>query len=305
MYTTTMDTPSILPRVDRVIVIGDVHGDLSRLMDILYACKIINQNLQWIAEPQNTVVVQLGDQIDSKNRMPTNPNETWEKLHDIEVMKFMDQLDVLARRHGGRVISMIGNHELMNVLGDFSYVSPKSLEKSNGRDARQRLFSVGGEMAQRLSRRNILQKVGSLLFVHGGLLPMHLDVLHDNIHIVNEGFRKYLRNQHSEITEAEMQVLSALVFNDEGVLWTRKYMEMQNNPVEMKQILENVLQRTECTKIFVGHNTVSNIGTFGGQLWFTDSGLSRAYGNTQFEALDIGDDGANINIIRITKTGDM
>ncbi len=56
--------------INRIIIIGDVHGDLKRFKKILIDAKIINNRLEWIAEPPNTIVVQLGDQIDSLNRVP-------------------------------------------------------------------------------------------------------------------------------------------------------------------------------------------------------------------------------------------
>lgn len=304
MYHTTVDTPTILPAAERIIVIGDIHGDLGRLMDILYSTQIINQNMQWTAQPANTVVVQLGDQIDSISRTPSTKDAQWERLNDIEVLKFMDQLDVLARRHGGRAISLIGNHELMNVMGDFSYVSSVSMTKSYGQEVRKQMFTVGGNLAQRLSRRNIIQKVGSLLFVHAGLLPHHLQIVGDTqIHRINEAFRKFLRKE--PISDEDQKILFQVIIHDDGILWTRKFMELQSNPTELSQLLDTVLEKTECTKMFVGHNTVAHIGTVEGKLWFTDSGISRAYGNKEFEALDIRNDGAQLNILRITKTNDL
>ena len=77
----------------RIIVIGDLHGDIAMLCSCLYMANIIDTNMEWIAEPRNTVVVQIGDQLDSLNRDNTNE---WEKLPDIKLLQFTDQLDVIA-----------------------------------------------------------------------------------------------------------------------------------------------------------------------------------------------------------------
>jgi hypothetical protein len=53
---------------NRIVIIGDIHGDIRRFKDILIDAKIINKNIEWIAEPKNTIVVQMGDQVDSINR---------------------------------------------------------------------------------------------------------------------------------------------------------------------------------------------------------------------------------------------
>lgn len=45
----------------RLIIIGDIHGDISVLCSCLYMTKVINNNMEWIAEPQDTVVIQMGD----------------------------------------------------------------------------------------------------------------------------------------------------------------------------------------------------------------------------------------------------
>lgn len=298
MYTSTMDTPTVLPAAERVIVIGDVHGDVGRINEMLFAMNIINKNMQWIANPPNTVVVQMGDQLDSANRVPMPENEAqWEKLGDVEVLRFMDELDTIARPHGGRVISLIGNHELMNVMGDFTYVSPKSMDITGNPEMRKRMFAPGGDLAHKLSTRNIIQKVGSLLFVHGGLLPEHLNKLQNNIHLVNEAFRKYLRKQL--LSTAEANALVDLVMNMDGCLWTRKYIEQQQEPETLAGNLNEILQRTQCSMIFTGHNTIQEISTFQGKLWFTDSGFSRAYATKHFEAMDIYNDGQTIKIVRV------
>jgi len=78
-----MDNDNIIyeyPMPNRLVIIGDIHGDIKRFKNILLDAKIINNNIEWIAEPQNTIVIQMGDQIDSLNRIEDND---WEVLEDI------------------------------------------------------------------------------------------------------------------------------------------------------------------------------------------------------------------------------
>jgi len=123
-----MDYLNELPSHKRIIIIGDMHGDVRRFKNILVHANIINNNLEWIAEPPETIIVQLGDQIDSLNR---TTNENWEKLKDYEMIYFTENLNMIARGKGGYCISLIGNHELMNIIGDFSYVSIISIFLKN------------------------------------------------------------------------------------------------------------------------------------------------------------------------------
>ena len=55
--------PSILPAVKRIIVIGDIHGDMQMLIKCLEIARLIDKQKKWIGG--ETIVVQVGDQIDS------------------------------------------------------------------------------------------------------------------------------------------------------------------------------------------------------------------------------------------------
>lgn len=283
-----IDTPTVLPSAPRTVVIGDVHGDIARLLKILYGAQIINTNLEWIAEPKNTIVVQLGDQIDSASRATIELPE-WEKVPDTEVLQLMDQLDTVARPHGGRVLSLLGNHEFMNVLGDFSYVSENSRRKT---DMRAQKFAPNGQYSTILAKRSIVLRIGDILFCHGGLLPHHLDMVNNNIHIFNEVSRKYLRGH--PLTQDEVKVLLTGIIGDQGITWSRMYIHLLETPEILAQVIQNVLVRTQCKAICVGHNTVDDIKPIlGGALWFVDNGISRAYGRSSFQFLEIIQDSAS------------
>lgn len=292
-----MDMPTYFDKAPRVIVIGDVHGDLARLSECLYATKIINTNGEWIAEPPNTIVVQLGDQVDSRNR--GIGIESWERTQDTEVVLFMDRLDNVARMKGGRVISILGNHELMNVLGDFTYVSEMN---SNNLALRAQRFQPGGSIAQILAKRCVVAKIGSLLFVHGGLLPMHVMLLNGNLHTINEITRKMLRAE--QMSPDETAILNELIIKESGILWTRTYIESLSKPEFMHDMISFVLESTKSKLICVGHNTVQTItGVDGGRLWLVDAGLSRAYGNDTYQVLEILDDGEEFRVTEIKPDG--
>lgn len=279
------DQPSILPVVPRILCIGDVHGDLSRLIDILKTTKIIDHNMSWIAEPINTIVVQMGDQLDSMSRGTT---KIWEVVPDIEVIKFMENLDRIARKNGGRVISILGNHELMNIMGDYSYVSQKSMDLSGGVVKREFMFRNGGYLAQLLSKRNIIVKIGPITFCHGGILPHHLDLVGDNCSIINRVAQKYLRAEKLSIYEEI--VFYQTIAGDESILWTRKYFELMasGNQEELEKLIKEVNQRLGTVSIVVGHNTVNNITpSVGGALWLVDAALSRSYDSAYNEVLEI------------------
>lgn len=138
---------SYYPTQDRMIVIGDIHGDLDKLIDCLILSKCVKlpgplppqeartntamynffNGIQWIGG--KTFIIQLGDQIDRvrPDELDQNNIAVTKAFEDegssLHIFYLLWYLNVLAYKHGGRVISIIGNHEFMNVNGDFRYVS--------------------------------------------------------------------------------------------------------------------------------------------------------------------------------------
>ena len=139
----------IFPKQTRVIVFGDIHGDLEAAIDcfILAGCiskisipkdKSVTQmnlffkHLRWTGK--DTYVVQLGDQIDRVRPQKwdhndiTRDNAYKDEGSTLEILYLFYYLNELAKEQGGRVFSIIGNHEIMNIEADFRYVSLKEFK---------------------------------------------------------------------------------------------------------------------------------------------------------------------------------
>jgi hypothetical protein len=267
---------------NRIVIIGDIHGDIRRFKDILIDAKIINKNIEWIAEPKNTIVVQMGDQIDSINRDRTL--EEWEVLPDIEMIYFTNLLHKIALSKGGRVISLIGNHELMNTIGNYSYVSPKSL---NNNYKRQELFKPGGTLSAILSQRPLVVKIGQLLFCHAGLTLEHLNILskyNKDVSYINTIWKNFIKN--NAILAEDKEIFEDIILDGDGILWTRD--------LDGKGDLIKMLEKLGCVYMFVGHSVVEQVKLINDHVWYTDTGISRAFGNTSYQYIDIFNNQINI-----------
>jgi hypothetical protein len=94
---------------ESVVAIGDVHNDFDDFVGILRHTGLIDQQNHWTGG--KTTFVQVGDLLD---RGP-KPRE---------VLNLMMALEKEAAQAGGRVVSLLGNHEMMNIMGDLRYVVP-------------------------------------------------------------------------------------------------------------------------------------------------------------------------------------
>jgi hypothetical protein len=268
--------------INRLIIIGDVHGDIKRFKEILIDSRVINENFEWIAEPPNTIIIQLGDQIDSLNR---NTNENWEVLSDYEMIYFTDHLNNIAHSKGGRCISLIGNHELMNVIGDFSYVSEK-----NKSEMRLNLFKPKGSIALLLAKRPLIIKINDLLFCHAKFERKHLELLkrhNKSIFYINDIWEKYLTTGKINIEDKE--ILDNIILGNQGILWNRN----ANNPHETSELFKEIY----VSYMFLGHTPLSNITFLDNQIIYCDTGLSRAFGTKSYQYIDIYNNTINIKTI--------
>jgi len=94
---------------DRLVIIGDLHGDYAKFHDMLRQAGLINARENWSGGA--THLVQLGDVPD---RAPDTRR----------ILDLLMRLEPQARRAGGYLHALIGNHEAMNMEGDFRYTAP-------------------------------------------------------------------------------------------------------------------------------------------------------------------------------------
>lgn len=213
-------TPFIIDTVDRIVVYGDIHGDYKYAVKLLImsgVAKIVGKELdkenkstnsesdeisssfiykmKWIGG--KTHVVQVGDQVDrcrTYGDMACNMPETTlnDENSDVKIMELFTDLHEQAVKVGGAVISLLGNHELMNAQGNMSYVSFKGLEGflkyndpenpqiqfDNGEKARAYAFSPGRQYGKFMGcSRYPAIIIGSNLFAHAGIVNSLLDSL--------------------------------------------------------------------------------------------------------------------------------
>jgi hypothetical protein len=278
-----LDQPSRFPSADRLVAIGDLHGDLEAARGALALAGAIDVDDRWIGG--DLVVVQTGDILDRGDDA-------------MEILDLMDSLGERAREAGGEIHLLNGNHELMNVQLDMRYVSVGGYldflpgakpdpEAATAQDVvegiAERILAIrpGGVVARRFARRNVIVVVGDTVFVHGGVLP----------HIVDFGVER-LNQETREWIRGDLRCPPEPLFGSDGPVWSRHY---SNEPDEADcRLLEDTLHRMGARRMVVGH-TVQDGGissACGGLVWRVDVGMADHYGGG-LAVLDLSGGGAS------------
>jgi hypothetical protein len=299
--------PSVLPPVRRIIVIGDIHGDWDMTQKLLKVGSLIDNTGNWIGG--DTVVVQVGDQIDRCRYKFGNGNPSCDKPeatnpdegNDWKILQYFTQLHQQAKEYGGAVYSLMGNHELMNVQGDFRYVSyegrrefinykkPDETIIENGDEARQWAFKPGNPISNFLAcTRQMALIIGSNLFVHAGLLPIIAKKY--SINSLNQLMSLYLWDKLDKPSE----YADVFFTSDISPLWNRvfgnigmqslnnstQYLDLNKAKDKCSSLLNPLKEIYQVDKIYIGHTPLMDHGissVCNGKVWLTDFGASKAF----------------------------
>lgn len=94
----------------RIIVIGDIHGSLDGFVTILQRAGLVDQARRWSGG--QATLVQTGDMTD--------------RGRDVRaVMDLLMALENDAPTTGGQVVTLLGNHEVMNLIGETRDATPE------------------------------------------------------------------------------------------------------------------------------------------------------------------------------------
>lgn len=230
IFGVSSDTSSSTVR-RRVVAVADLHGDLEHAHNVLRMAGLVDQaNVpNWIGG--HDILVSTGDIVDRGD-------------DTIALYQMFQRLRVQARQSGGDVLNCIGNHEMMNALMDWRYVTPGDMDSFGGAKARRLAMSREGWIGQDWMANysishtiallppalvpDILQDVYSVpraSFVHGGIHPHWASLGLTHINEAGHGLlRKALSTARphnwlpDDATEEEIEF-----YGENGPLWYRGY----------------------------------------------------------------------------------
>mmetsp|Transcript_12607 Transcript_12607/g.35169 ORF Transcript_12607/g.35169 Transcript_12607/m.35169 type:complete len:409 (-) Transcript_12607:1856-3082(-) len=277
----------------RVVAIGDVHGDLQKTVAALKLAGVLSISAEgapvWCGG--DTVVVQLGDILDRGD-------------HEIQILHLFLRLKEQAKEQGGDVFLLNGNHESLNICGDFRYVTsggfvesarvaglpPEMAGKFQAQlKARVALFAPGGPIARELANSYTALQINDTVFAHGGIMPHHVDY---GLGRLNDEMSRWMRGE-----EGARSPMAAMGSPD-SVLWCREYSrEIWKTQVDRSRscaLLSKVLNQLSANQMVVGH-TPQEMGCnceCNGRIWRIDVGMSSGVCNALAQVLEIQPPGA-------------
>jgi len=286
--------------VERIVAIGDLHGDFENYLATLRAAGLIDKKDKWSGG--KTHLVQTGD-------IPDRGPDT-EKI-----IEHISKLEKQAARKGGRVHSLIGNHEAMNVYGDLRYVHEgefKAFVTRNSAALRDRYFELSmqnmeandperfamlpedfrdrwnvqhplgwvehrqawnpawnpeGKYANWVLSRKVAIRINDLIFLHGGI----------------SGY--YCQNPLDSITEKVVAELrhynpqdSGMLEDEFGPLWYRGLSGVE--PQALDETVDAILAHHKIKHIVVGHTPTNGViwPRYDARVLMIDTGIASVYG---------------------------
>lgn len=298
----------------RIVAVGDLHGDYQAWLDIARAARLVDRRNRWAGG--KAILVQTGDVVD---RGPDS----------LRIIRHLVRLKREAARRGGQVVVLVGNHEAMNMTDDLRYVHPGEYaafattasdrlrqltylanetailaafrarspqmtsaairaawlaQNPSGKLEHRAAWSPRGELGRWTIGNPAVARIGGTLFVHGGISARYAGVGLDEIN-----------RRTAAALAAATEAPDAIINDPLGPLWYRGLVAQARDAetgaqvsappplaaaVTAEQELASVLAALGARRMVIGH-TPSLPGieiSSGGRLARIDTGISRHYG---------------------------
>ncbi|CAN8292614.1 unnamed protein product [Cochlearia groenlandica] len=296
---------------DRLVAIGDLHGDLEKSKEAFRIAGLIDSSDNWTGG--SSMVVQVGDVLDRGG-------------DELKILYFLEKLKREAERSGGKVLTMNGNHEIMNVEGDFRYVTKEGLEEFQvwanwfclgnkmknlcrgldkqkdiyegiptsfprarpdcfkGIKARIAALRPDGPIAKRFLSKNLtVAVVGDSVFVHGGLLAEHVEY---GLERINEEVKGWINGVGGG------RYAPGYCRGGNSVVWLRKFSDEMAHKCDCSA-LEHALSTIPGVKRMIMGHTIQDSGINGvcdNKAIRIDVGMSKGCSDGLPEVLEIRKD---------------
>ncbi len=229
---------TVYEQPEKLFAISDIEGNFEAFEKSLIGNGIIDKKLNWKFGKGHLVLV--GDFFDRGHNVTA-------------VLWLIYKLEQEAAKAGGMVHFIIGNHEEMNMRGDARYVKDKYVKAAKVLKIPYRSFySEDTELGRWLRSKNVVEKIGETIFVHGGISPEMADY-----RIRLEEMNKYARSYFGvdKFRLDQRGGAANRVFSKVGPMWYRGYFREQLSQEEV----DMTLNLYGAKQVVVGHTIVPKV----------------------------------------------
>ena len=238
-------------KVSKQFVISDLEGNFKAFRKLLLAGGVIDTDFNWTFGTGHLVLV--GDLFDRGS-------------HVAEVLWLIYSLEDKAKAAGGYVHYVLGNHEIMNLNGDLRYLNEKYIKSAIAlHENYVNLYGENSELGRWLRSKNIVEKVGNVLYAHAGISQI-LNEIDINASDINKTARPW----YADSTENYKTELQELLMHEWGPLWYRGY--YKGNPKASIAQIDSSLAKFDVRHIITGHTIIADTISvlYDGKLFDTD-----------------------------------
>lgn len=317
--------------VQKIVAVGDLHGDYDSFVDILKGTGLVDKKIRWTGGKSH--LVQIGDVMDRGD-------------YAKEIFDLLMRLEKEAEKAGGKVHLLLGNHEEMNIIDiafDYeNYITLKqfkdflpdkykeSKEKgiieyykkqaseghrpgytldeilSNYWDTIRRRAMADKEDEARIKywtnfnekfgkwlvEHNVVIKINDIIFVHGGISEKFSTW---KLGDINDRMRLELDSfiKKNPISSEDLQV----VYQSEGPLWYRVLAMNEIKDEDLKPVVDEIFKNLGIKHMVLAHSwrivkSKKDMERLEGRIWVIDTGISsKIYRGGRETALIIEDTG--------------
>jgi Calcineurin-like phosphoesterase len=245
---------AVYPMPEKLLSLSDIEGNFEAFRKLLQSAEVIDDKFNWTFGMGHLVF--CGDMFDRGEQVT-------------ECLWLVYTLEEKAKTAGGYVHFILGNHEIMNLNGDIRYVREKYLTNAKLLNSTyQQLFDGNSELGRWLRTKNIMEKIGDIIFLHGGI-SREVNRLKLTIEQINNTARPWYDKENSSQVSKD-QTLDILSGNN-SPFWYRGYY-MDSGKVKMEDV-NTTLALYNAHHIVTGHTIVSDTVSvhFDGKIINTDT----------------------------------
>lgn len=297
------DIPCVWTGIERIVAVGDLHGDYENLVAILKGTGLVDEDLHWAGG--QTHFVQTGDIMDRGTGAQ-------------KILDLMIRLEVEAALDGGKIHVLLGNHEVMNLIGIvFDYPGYMNVEQflaflpeheKERLEARAPKDSAEVERAAYwmtvlrfdkeaqaaytrafvenygpwLLKRNCIEKINDVVFVHGGVSAKYSSW---DLGRINDVVREEIAFMSEPVKNPRIMRMfrPQIVYDRLGPFWYRDL--AQRDEAEMAPEVKRIFADLGARYMVIAHSpqigspiAMEYMSRFQKRIWVIDTGITAMFG---------------------------